>query len=391
MARVAGALDTGVFLPNFRPSLSTPFSHVRPPLPNRRRRPRRQTPVRQRKEHRRPARQQPHRRPVRAEHHRTGHGRALGRVERPLLPHAGLRHRRAARTHHRQDRHRRRTGRAATARPPAVPMRGYERDELLQHQPRDAGAGGLPEKMGRRARTRRQETQACHRLRHAAFLARFRRPDRQGRHRERLRRGPLRKPALDAGVEFRGAVDRRAGGHRHHRQPQPAARLRLQGVLRRGRADRRTAGQRDHRGGQRGDGRGVRSAARRGARGNHDAGRGDRRGVPRTTQDARARPGDAGARGPTQNCVYADPRHGGRGDETRARSVQAALHDGAGAGRDGRAFPDGPVAQPGERRGVEPGHEARRRTGRGPGHRHRPGRGPHGRGRARSRMGSWCC
>ena len=78
---------------------------------------------------------------------------------------------------------------------------------------------------------------------------------RPGRHRERLRRGAVREPALDAGAFVRRAPDPRAGGHRHHRQPQPAARLRLQGVLRPGRADRRAAGQRDHRGGRRRAGR----------------------------------------------------------------------------------------------------------------------------------------
>ena len=94
------------------------------------------------------------------------------------------------------------------------------------------------------------------------FLARFRGADHQGRHRERLRRGPIRRPALDAGIILRRAADARAGGHRRHGQPQPAARLRLQGVFRPGRADRRTAGQRDHRGGQRGQERGVRRAPR---------------------------------------------------------------------------------------------------------------------------------
>ena len=58
-----------------------------------------------------------------------------------------------------------------------------------------------------RARSGGQETQARHRLRHAAFFARFRGPRRQGRHGKRLRRGPVRQPALDAGTLLRRAPD----------------------------------------------------------------------------------------------------------------------------------------------------------------------------------------
>ena len=60
-----------------------------------------------------------------------------------FLQDARLRHGRIARAHDRQDRDEGGTRNARRARPAGVPLRRHERDELLQHQPRHAGAGRL--------------------------------------------------------------------------------------------------------------------------------------------------------------------------------------------------------------------------------------------------------
>ena len=65
-----------------------------------------------------------------------------------------------------------------------------------------------------------------------------------------LRRLCLRRPAVDAGTLFCRAAVAGERGHRDYRQPQPAARQRLQGLFRRRRASGRAARQRNHRQGQ---------------------------------------------------------------------------------------------------------------------------------------------
>ena len=160
----------------------------------------------------------------------------LGRAERPLFQDARFRHRRAARAHHRQDRDRRGAGRAAAARPPAVHLRGHERDEQLQHLARHAGAGGLSQRVARRRAAPRRSRRSPSPTIRRHFSRDFARAHRAGGHRTRLRRLPLPEPALDAGAFLRRAPAAGARRHRHHRQPQSAARQRLQGLLRRRRA-----------------------------------------------------------------------------------------------------------------------------------------------------------
>ena len=73
---------------------------------------------------------------------------------------------------------------------------------------------------------------------------------RQSRGGEWLRRLRLRRTALDAGTFVRRSLSARERRHRHHRQPQSAARQRLQSLLRRRRASGRAARQRHHREGE---------------------------------------------------------------------------------------------------------------------------------------------
>ncbi len=129
-------------------------------------------------------------------------------------------------------------------RPAGVSLRRHERDELLQRRPRDAGAGRISARVVRAAKTERP-AEARDRARHALFLGGF---YANSRPKVAAENGcdacRLRRSALDAGTFLRRAACARERRHRDHRQPQPAARQRLQSLLRRRRASGRAARQR---------------------------------------------------------------------------------------------------------------------------------------------------
>src|SRR6185436_18206665 len=136
---------------------------------------------------------------LRSKHRATRRGRALDGDRGPLLQDAGLRNRRVAGPVHRSRGDCRRARRGGGGRATGAAVRRHERDELFQHQPRDAGARGVS------ARVVSEEKDAGpskdrHRVRHASFFPRVCGADGKGRD------GPRSTPELSFAVRHTNAT-----------------------------------------------------------------------------------------------------------------------------------------------------------------------------------------
>ena len=229
--------------------------------------------------------------------------------------------------------------------------------------------------------------QHLHRARHPPFLAPLRGALREGGRGKRLRRAALRGAALDAGAFLRRAPHGLGRRHRHHRQPQSAARQRLQMLLLGRRAGRRAARQRHHREGERHRVRRLRRPCRKRSSGTCTS-------SARKLDEAYMRRLETLILDPAmvaraeRACASSyTPIHGTGGVIIKPmleRLGFQAIHR-AGAGCLRRPLPHRQIAKPGKRRGPADGHGTGGPGRRRPRHRHRSRLRPHGRGRARCR------
>ncbi len=192
-------------------------------------------------------------------------------------------------------------GDAAAARAPGVPLRGHQCDELFQYLPRHAGAGRLSEGHGSRRTTARAAQSSASPTIPAISRATSRSLCAKVAVENGCDAAALRGAALDAGALLRGAAHALRRRHGPHRQPQSAARQRLQILFLRRRAGGRAACQRHHREGQR---HRVRRYTPLPASRARDA-RGPRRGPRRGLHGAARDPDPRSGHGPTRSRACA--------------------------------------------------------------------------------------
>src|SRR5438046_2849962 len=97
----------------------------------------------------------------------------MGGARRPLFPDAGVWHGRFARTDDREGRDESGTREREARRAAGISLRRNERDEFLQRQPRDTGAGRLSAALAR-ATTGRGPAENRDRARYSTLLERVR-------------------------------------------------------------------------------------------------------------------------------------------------------------------------------------------------------------------------